>query len=246
MPMDNLYPWYSKERTRKLLEDCKKANFNCIRVWGGGFYPDDDFFDACDELGLIVYQDIMLACQAFFLSKNFRENLIAEATEQVKRLSHHACIGLICGNNEMERSAIWWHRDCDIYENGSTIAADYFQFCDHDMRDIMEAYAPDTFYWPSSPSAGGGGYKADDENYGDCHYWANLDTDTRFEAVREHYFRFCSEFGFQGFPDLKTLEGVTEKEDRELNSYIMEDRQKRKGRRKQGKRRRNCGCRSWS
>lgn len=229
VPMDNLYPLYSKERTRKLLEDCKKANFNCVRVWGGGFYPDDDFYDACDELGLIVFSDMMLACQAFFLSENFHENIYAEAVEQVKRIHHHACLGLICGNNEMERAAPYWHKDCAIYENGFTIANDYFEFCERDMRSIMEEYAPDTFYWPSSPSGGGGGYRADDENYGDFHYWGNLDKDLPLEEFRDHYMRFCSEFGFQAFPDIKTIESFSLESDRSPNSYIMEDRQKRKG-----------------
>ena len=206
VPMDNIYPFYTKERTRKMLEDCKKANFNCVRVWGGGFYPDDDFYDLCDELGLIVYSDMMFACQAFFLSENFHKNIYAEAVEQVKRIHHHACLGLICGNNEMERAAPYWHKDCGIYENGFTIANDYFEFCERDMRSIMEKYAPDTFYWPSSPSAGGGGYQADDENYGDYHYWGNLCADLPLEEFREHYIRFCSEFGMQAFPDFKTIE----------------------------------------
>lgn len=229
IPMDNIYPLYSKKRTRKLLEDCKKANFNCVRVWGGGFYPDDDFYDICDELGLIVFSDMMLACQAFFLSEKFHENIYAEAVEQVKRIQHHACLGLICGNNEMERATPYWHNDCNIYENGFTIANDYFEFCERDMRSIMEEYAPDTFYWPSSPSAGGGGYKADDENYGDYHYWGNLDKDLPLEEFREHYIRFCSEFGFQAFPDIKTIESFVSEKDCTPNSYIMEDRQKRKG-----------------
>ena len=94
IPEDNLIARTSKERTRRLLEDAKAANFNSIRVWGGGYYPEDWFYDACDELGLMVWQDFMFACAVYDLSEEFEENIIAEFKDNIKRLRHHASLGL--------------------------------------------------------------------------------------------------------------------------------------------------------
>ena len=102
IPEEHLLGRRSKERTRKLLMDCKEANFNSIRVWGGGFYPDDWFFDLCDELGLVVWQDFMFACSVYELTPEFEENIRQEFIDNIKRIRHHACLGLWCGNNEME------------------------------------------------------------------------------------------------------------------------------------------------
>lgn len=102
IPEDNLFSRMTKERTRKLLEQCKAAHFNAIRVWGGGCYPSDDFYDACDELGLVVWQDFMFACANYPLEDEFEEQIVREVTDNVKRLRHHASLGLWCGNNEME------------------------------------------------------------------------------------------------------------------------------------------------
>ena len=102
IPEDHLLGRRSKERTRKLLEDCRQANFNTIRVWGGGFYPDDWFFDLCDELGLVVWQDFMFACSVYELTEEFEANIRQEFIDNIKRIRHHACLGLWCGNNEME------------------------------------------------------------------------------------------------------------------------------------------------
>lgn len=102
IPEDHLLGRRSEERTRRLLEDCKLANYNSIRVWGGGFYPDDWFFDICDELGLVVWEDFMFACSVYELTPEFEENIRQEFIDNVKRIRHHACLGLWCGNNEME------------------------------------------------------------------------------------------------------------------------------------------------
>ena len=103
IPEDNLLPRVTPERTRRLLEDARAANMNCIRVWGGGYYPDDFFYDICDELGLLVWQDFMFACAVYNLTDEFEENITAEAIDNVRRLRHHPSLALWCGNNEMEQ-----------------------------------------------------------------------------------------------------------------------------------------------
>jgi len=102
IPEDNILGRVNAKRTRKLLEQCREANFNSIRVWGGGYYPDDYFYDICDELGLVVWQDFMFACAVYDLNDEFDLNVRAELADNIKRIRHHACLGLWCGNNEME------------------------------------------------------------------------------------------------------------------------------------------------
>ena len=106
IPEDNLLSRVTKERTGKLLRDAVWANHNCIRVWGGGYYPEDFFFDLCDELGLLVWQDFMYACASYELDDEFERNIIAETIENVRRIRHHACLALWCGNNEMETQTL--------------------------------------------------------------------------------------------------------------------------------------------
>ena len=102
IPEDNILARTNRERTFRLIRQCVDANFNCIRVWGGGLYPSDDFYDACDEMGLVVWQDFMFACANYRLTRSFEENILAELRDNVRRLRHHASLGLWCGNNEME------------------------------------------------------------------------------------------------------------------------------------------------
>lgn len=102
IPEDCIYSRITPEVQKYLLESCKRANFNCVRVWGGGYYPSDHFYDLCDEMGLIVWQDLMFACNVYDLTEEFEDNITKEITENVKRLRHHASLGLWCGNNEME------------------------------------------------------------------------------------------------------------------------------------------------
>lgn len=113
IPEDNILRHVTPQRTERLLQDCARANFNCIRVWGGGYYPDDYFFDLCDRLRLIVWHDLMFACNVYSLTEEFEENIIAETVDNVTRIRHHACLGLWCGNNEME----WGWRDWARLEN---------------------------------------------------------------------------------------------------------------------------------
>lgn len=224
IPEDNLFSRITPERTRRLLEDAVAANHNCIRVWGGGYYPDDCFFDLCDELGLIVWQDFMFACASYELDADFEKNVSAEVRDNVRRIRHHACLGLWCGNNEMETQTLdkaWKPSDKQKY--------DYIKLFEYIIPKILEEEDPGTFYWPSSPSSGGNYDNPWDENRGDTHYWAVWHGNKPFTDYRNYYFRYLSEFGFQSFPCLKTVETFTAPEDRNIFSRAMEMHQRNVG-----------------
>ncbi len=223
IPEDNLLPRYTPERTARLIEQCVAANFNCLRVWGGGIYPGDYFYDLCDQYGLIVWQDLMFACAVYDLDADFTANIVRETADNVKRLRHHACLGLWCGNNEMEMGWVQWPFAADARTKHRT---DYVKQFEIILPQVVRELDPETFFWPSSPSSGGGFEAPNDDDRGDVHYWRVWHHFEPFTAYREHFFRFCSEFGFQSFPCLKTVESFTLPEDRNIFSYIMEKHQK--------------------
>lgn len=221
IPEDNLLARTSPERTRQLLEDAKVANFNSIRVWGGGYYPEDWFYDVCDELGLMVWQDFMFACAVYDLSEAFEENIIAEFKDNIKRLRHHASLGLWCGNNEMEM----------FVKQGTWVSSpkeqsDYVKMYEYILPKVLKEYDPETFYWPASPSSGGCFDEPNDENRGDVHYWDVWHGNKPITEYRKFHFRYLSEFGFQAFPAVKTIETFTLPEDRNIYSYVMEKHQR--------------------
>lgn len=221
IPEDNIFSRITPERTRRLLEDAAAANHNCIRVWGGGYYPDDWFFDICDELGLIVWQDFMFACASYELDDDFESNISAEIQDNVRRIRHHACLGLWCGNNEMETQTLDGAWQPSIKQK-----CDYIKIFEYIIPKILEVEDPVTFYWPSSPSSGGNYDNPWDENRGDTHYWAVWHGNKPFTDYRNYYFRYMSEFGFQSFPCLKTVESFTAPEDRNIFSRVMEMHQR--------------------
>ena len=198
IPEDHLLGRRSKERTRKLLEDCRQANFNTIRVWGGGFYPDDWFFDLCDELGLVVWQDFMFACSVYELTEEFEANIRQEFIDNIKRIRHHACLGLWCGNNEME---MFVEERCWVTKYSEV--RDYLFMYERILPEILKKYDPETFYWPASPSSGGSFDHPNDPDRGDVHYWKVWHGNRPFAEYRKHFFRYLSEFGFQAFPAKK-------------------------------------------
>ena len=221
IPEDNLLPRVNKERTRRLLEDAKAAHMNTVRVWGGGYYPEDYFYDLCDELGLMVWQDFMFACASYDLTEAFEENVKAEFRDNIRRLRHHASLALWCGNNEIESfvpSGIW--------AKEKKLIADYIKLYEYILPKIVKEEDPGTFYWPSSPSSGGSFDEPGDENRGDCHYWDVWHGLKPFTDYRNHLFRYASEFGFQSFPCMATIESFTRPEDRNVFSYVMEKHQR--------------------
>ena len=221
IPEDCILGRCSEMRTRQLLTQCKEANFNVIRVWGGGHYPFDGFWDICDELGLVVWQDFMFACALYDLTEEFEENVRRELIDNIRRIRSHPSLGLWCGNNEMEMFT-----DTEIWGCTPRQKADYIKLYEYIIPKILKEEDPYTFYWPASPSSGGSFDNPNDENRGDVHYWDVWHGNKPITEYRKFYFRYVSEFGFQSFPSIKTVETFTEKEDRNIFSYVMEKHQR--------------------
>ncbi len=224
IPEDNIFSRITPERTRRLLKQCVDANFNAIRVWGGGAYPSDEFLDICDELGLVVWMDFMFACANYKLDFDFEVNISAEIRDNVRRIRHHASLGLWCGNNEMEMFA-----EQKQYDGTDVTKAHYIRMYEHIIPHILREEDPVTFYWPASPSSGGSFDAPNDPNRGDVHYWEVWHGNVPFSEYRKYYFRYASEFGFQSFPSMKTIETFTLEEDRNIFSRVMEMHQRNEG-----------------
>ena len=221
IPEDNVFARITPARTRHLLEDCVKANFNTVRVWGGGYYPDDSFYDACDEMGLLVWQDLMFACAVYALTEKFEDSVREELTCNVRRLRHHPSMALWCGNNEMEMFV-----EADVWIKHPRQKADYINMYEYVFPKLFAKLDPDAVYWPASPSSGGAFDKPNDYNRGDVHYWDVWHGCKPFTEYRKFFFRYASEFGFQSFPCMKTVESFTLPEDRNIFSYVMEKHQR--------------------
>lgn len=223
IPDDCLYTRITEKKLDYILESCRRAHFNCVRVWGGGYYPSDAFYDLCDEKGLIVWQDLMYACNAYDVTDAFAENCRQETYDNVRRLRHHASLGLWCGNNEIESA---WDHWGDFQKETPYLRADYIRLFEEVLPKAVQEADGETFYWHSSPSSGGCFDNPDDANRGDTHYWDVWHGQKPFTDYRKYFFRFCSEFGFQSFPCPKTVNSFTLEDDRNIFSRVMESHQK--------------------
>lgn len=223
IPDDCLYTRITEKKLDYILESCRRAHFNCVRVWGGGYYPSDAFYDLCDEKGLIVWQDLMYACNVYDVTDAFAENCRQETYDNVRRLRHHASLGLWCGNNEIESA---WDHWGDFQKETPYLRADYIRLFEEVLPKAVQEADGETFYWHSSPSSGGCFDNPDDANRGDTHYRDVWHGQKPFTDYRKYFFRFCSEFGFQSFPCAKTVNSFTLEDDRNIFSRVMESHQK--------------------
>jgi beta-mannosidase len=221
IPEDTILTDNTQEPLERLIQAAVEANFNTIRVRGGGYYPSDRFYDLCDEYGLIVWQEFMFDCAVYAMTPAFAETVRQEFIDNVRRIRHHPSLGLWCGNNEIEWALVDWNVRQD-----RTYRSDYLRLFEIMIPEVLQALDPDTFYWPSSPSSGGFFLDPNAENAGNTYCWQVWHGPNKYEDYRQWYPRFCTEFGFQSFPDYSTVESFTLPEDRNPVSYVMEKHQK--------------------
>ncbi len=224
IPSDSFTPRVNKEKYRQLLTSAVQVNINMLRVWGGGIYESDEFYDLCDELGILVWQDFMFSCALYPGDDQFLKSVKQEATYQVRRLRHHPCIALWCGNNEIEMG---WHDWGWHEELPASTWDDYLRLFHGILPGVCQNEDPHRFYWPSSPASDSAAIiNPNDPGHGDTHYWGVWHGKKPFEYYKKHFPRFISEYGFQGFPAPESVNKFTTKADQNIFSPVMLNHQK--------------------
>ena len=221
IPADSFPTRISDEYLSGLLGSAAQAHQNMLRVWGGGFYEEERFYDLCDRLGILVWQDMIFSCSVYnFDDPALLENIRVEIAENVARLRHRASLAIWCGNNEMEMG--WEHWGWMFMDKAQPLRDAYDKF----FHQILPAWVmdldPDHAYWPSSPSSWTPFKDSNGQKQGDAHYWDVWHGRKPFTAYRDQYPRFMSEFGFQSLPPLETVRTYAEEKDWNMTSYIME------------------------
>ncbi len=220
IPQDIFQDRVDPSRTKKLLDDVVGANMNMLRVWGGGIYEDDTFYQLCDARGILVWQDFMYACAMYPGNGKFLKTAALEGLEQIERLRQHPSIALWCGNNENNEAWHNWGWQMQFNEAQRTqLWREYNLLFNDILRTYVENNADGVPYWESSPRYG----RANPKNLteGDSHYWGVWHDEEPFEILNKKVPRFMSEYGFQSFPEWRTIQSFTEPEDRKLDSKVM-------------------------
>jgi beta-mannosidase len=225
IPPDALPQRESRERLEHLLESARLAHMNMLRVWGGGRYETDDFYALCDEKGIMIWHDMMFSCALYPSTPPFLQNVEREIRHQVKRLRDHPSIALWCGNNEDVGALTWF---AESKKNRDRYIVDYDRLNEGVIGRVVDECDPTRTYWPSSPSAGRGDYSDNwhDDRRGDMHYWSVWHESKAFSAYYEVTPRFCSEFGYQSFPSVRTIRGYAKEEELNVTSPVMEHHQR--------------------
>ena len=213
IPFDSFPNRVTTADYRRILQSARDANMNMIRHWGGGYYETDEFYAICDELGIMVWQDFMFGNDWQPGTYAFKQNIEAEAEDQVRRLRNHPSIVVWCGNNETESALNWPARKVLPLDVKYQMWQDYLIEFSGILPRVVARLDPETPYWPSSPSAD---YEPVSESYhtGDDHIWDVWHGRVPFATYETHHSRFVTEYGFQSFPEMKTVEAFTQPEDR--------------------------------
>lgn len=229
IPPDSFLPRTTDSIYQSIVKNAVDANMNMLRVWGGGVYADDAFYDACDANGILVWQDFMFACAMYPGDKKFLNNVKNEVVDNVNRLQNHPCMALWCGNNESDEG--WhnwgWQKQYHYSKQDSTkIWNDYEKLFHQVIPKTIDSLVSKekNRYWPSSPSIGWG--RKESMLQGDSHYWGVWWGKESFEVYEKKVGRFMSEYGFQGMPDLKTFYEFVPNEDLNLDSEAVKNHQK--------------------
>ncbi len=228
IPMDSFTPRVKKQDYERLVLDCKEANMNMLRVWGGGIYEQDHFYELCDEHGLLVWQDFMFACSMYPADEAFLDNLRHEFRDNIIRLRNHASLALWCGNNEVEEA---WHHWGWKENYPDTNFVNYKKIFHEVIPEQVKTHDPGRFYLSSSPTSGSDTLKPRDARYGDLHYWGVWHQEHPFDHfLKDEYTgRFMSEYGLQSFPSMETVQAFALPEDHNIESDVMKLHQKNNG-----------------
>ncbi|MDE1316288.1 glycoside hydrolase family 2 protein [Vibrio aestuarianus] len=224
IPLDAMPALHTSDRYRALLQDAVDANMNMIRVWGGGMYEQDEFYDLCDELGLLVWQDLMFACALYPSTPDFLADVELEVRDQVKRLRDHPSLALWCGDNEVI-GAIGWYPESRTNREKYVVNYDRLNRV---LQQTVEAEDPTRRFWASSPCNGelDFGDAWHDDNKGDMHFWDVWHSGKSLDAYHSIKPRFCSEFGYQSWPSLPEVKTFAEPSDWNVTSPTFEQHQK--------------------
>jgi beta-mannosidase len=226
IPTDSFPTRITDTLLENLLKSATEAHMNMLRVWGGGLYESESFYNLCDRLGILIWQDFTFACGVYPEDDEFAENVRVEAIENVRRLRHRASLALWCGNNEMEQGwSDWgWNKPAD--NTNQRLKIGYDRMYHHLLPAVVASEDPDRVYWPSSASSGIPFAEPNGMQRGDMHYWEVWHGRKPFTAYRTQFPRFMSEFGFQALPTYKTVQTYAAPEDQNMTSYIMEHHQR--------------------
>jgi beta-mannosidase len=225
IPSDIFLPRVTTADYETIIKSAVDANMNMLRVWGGGIYENDIFYDLCDKNGILLWQDFMFACSMYPGDEHFLENVRQEAIDNVKRLRNHPSIALWCGNNEMEDGwNRWGWKSLIPEEKQKEVYAAYSELFLNIIPAVVKEYDGTRFYWPSSPSSDFG--RPSLKESGDLHYWGVWHGKEPFESFQNNIGRFISEYGFQSFPEFKTVKSYTTPEDWDIESEVMMSHQR--------------------
>ena len=234
IPFDSFPNRVTPQIHRKILQDARDAHMNMVREWGGGYYESDDFYDICDELGIMVWQEFAFGGDMVPGDVAFQENVRQEAIDQIKRLRDHPSIVVWCGNNEVETGWYHWGNRQEFKESISPEARDrvwqdyIIMFADI-LKSTVAQYTDPLPYWPSSPSANFDEVP-DNQHNGDMHYWQVWHAQAPASDYALQFPRFMTEYGFQSFPEMRTIRTFANKpEDFDIHSTVMQAHQKNKG-----------------
>jgi beta-mannosidase len=224
IPADSFPTRISDAYLEGLIRSAAETHQNMLRVWGGGFYEEERFYDLCDRFGILVWQEFIFSCSGYpWDDPDFLANVKEEVIENVRRLRHRASLALWCGNNEIEWGWVEWGWKGPEYQD---MKVAYDQFFHHTLPAWCAAEDPDHSYWPSSPSSDTPFENPNGQQQGDAHYWDVWHGRKPFTAYRNQYPRFMSEFGFQALPLLATISTYADEAEWNMTSYIMEQHQK--------------------